>query len=129
LEIHFLPLQGFGHDGLDLQWSLQSFSPSRLPHVCALPSGFALSGFGPLIFPSLCLTPLGHLMLDHLGLGRIWAASEGFYHALGWAAFGDTAPFGAPSGDDPIMYSKNSLILGSLPEPFHSVLALMGPGP
>jgi hypothetical protein len=37
-EIHFLPSQGFDRDGLDLHWSLQAFSSSRLPHFVTLRS-------------------------------------------------------------------------------------------
>jgi hypothetical protein len=107
LEVHFLPLQGFDHDELDLHWSLQVFAPSWLPHLGAL----HLVALPSLALSLLCWTPLGlfHLRVDHPGLGRIWAASEGFCHSRGETTFGDKVPFRASPCNVPSAYSKPGL--------------------
>jgi hypothetical protein len=123
LEIHFLPSQGFGHDGLDLHWSPQSFSPSGLPHFGASPS-VAL----PLDLAFVVLdTPSPyHIMLDHPYFRRFWTAPEKLCDPRGWATFGDLAPFGAPPGNVPNAY----LTPGALPpRPFLRILASLGPVP
>jgi hypothetical protein len=58
LEIHFLPLQGFAHDGLDHHWSPKAFSSSRLPHFDALTSVVLPHGPCPCCFGHLSASPI-----------------------------------------------------------------------
>jgi hypothetical protein len=103
-----LPSQGFDHNGLDLHWFPQAFTPSGLPHFGASLSGLALSGIALGLAFDVVDTP-GPLLfrLYHSGLRRIWTALEELHHPTGLSHFRDLSPIrGTPPVNAPNAYYK-----------------------